>query len=180
MPNYVALIQRKNTAQLLAMLQSISNGIPIPGWQRGGAFEHIVLRAFEIEGAEVQWPFRVPYNGHTLEQIDGAIYYGGLFCLVESKDYNGRINVEPIAKLRNQLMRRPGGTIGLVFARSGFTEPAKILTRMMNPLSILLWEFDELEEALRTSTMCAALKTKFRFAVEQGMPDFNTVVRLWP
>ena len=169
---YVADIQGKNTAQLLAMLQAIFNGTPIRGWPPGIAFEHIVIRAFEIEGATVQWSFVVRQGSKIIEQIDG------LACLVESKDYSAPINIEPIAKLKNQLSRRPVGTLGLVFARQGFTDPAKILARMMQPLNILLWEYEELELSLSTGTMCRALTTKFKFAVELGAPDYNIRIGL--
>jgi len=86
----------------------------------------------------------------------------GLNSYVESKDYRKPINIEPIAKLTNQLLRRPSGTLGLIFARHGFTEPAKILARTMNPLNILLWEFEEVEQSLNSGTMCQALMTKFQ------------------
>ncbi len=175
--DYIADIKTKNSAELFSMLRSISNSQPIPGWSRGRAFEHIVLRAFELEGADVTWPFDVKFYGNIVEQIDGTVYVDHLSCLIESKDYRQPINVEPIAKLRNQLLRRPAGTLGLVFARRGFTEPAKILTRMNSPLNILLWEFEELEEAIRTTTMRAALRTKYRFAVKYAMPDYNIRAR---
>ena len=113
-------------------------------------------------------------NGMVAEQIDGAVYHGGFACPVESKDYSDPNNIEPIAKLRNQLTRRPVGALGLLFARNGFTEPAKTLTRMINPLNILLWEFEELEKGLSTGTMCQALKTKFFYAVEMAIPDHDT------
>jgi hypothetical protein len=171
--DYVADIQKKNKAQLLSMLRSIGASRPVSGWPAGKAFEYIVLRAFELEGAHVQWPFSVTLYGETLEQIDGAVHSNGLHCLIESKDYQEPINIEPIAKLRNQLMRRPAGTIGLVFARSGFTLPAITLTRMISPLNILLWEFGELEYAIGNVTMCQALQTKFLYAVERSMPDYD-------
>lgn len=176
--DYVALVRQMDSAAIFALLQELGNGQPIPGWSSGKAFEHIILRGFEIEGAEVTWPFNVQLIGETIEQIDGAIYYQGLSCLVESKDYDEPINVEPIAKLRNQLTRRPPGTIGLVFARSGFTEPAKLSTRIMNPLQILLWAYEELEEAVHNQTLCRALITKYRIGVEYGVPDYDTRIGL--
>ncbi len=155
------------------MLQTLAGGAPIPKWPPGIAFEHIVLRAFDIESATVVWPFSLKQGGKTIEQIHGAIYCGGLACLVESKDYSDPINVEPIAKLKNQLSRRPTGAMGLLFSRNGFTEPAKILVRMMQPLNILHWEYQELEQSLISGTMCQALRTKYMYAVEQGIPDYN-------
>ena len=171
--DYVARIRRQDQAGLLGMLQKLANGNTIYGWSSGKAFEHVILQAFALENADVQWPFNVQHEGHTVEQIDGVVYCSDLSFLVEAKDYSVPINVEPIAKMRNQLSRRPPATMGLIFARKGFTSPAKILTRMVSPLSILLWEFEELETAVRDKAMCKALLTKYRYAVELGMPDYD-------
>lgn len=171
--DYVAKISTADTAQLSRMLEDISEGKPIRGWASGKAFEHIILRGFALEGADVRWPFEVREGRHAIEQIDGAVYCDGLFCLVESKDYIEAINVEPVAKLRNQLARRPAGTLGLIFARSGYTPSAKYLVKMHTPLNILLWELEELKMAIRDQKMRQALQTKFRYAVEQALPDYN-------
>jgi hypothetical protein len=156
------------------MLDSLEANQEIPQWPPGKAFEHIVLRAFEIERtARVIWPFTVPLQGKVIEQIDGAVYVEGLPCLIETKDYDDPLNIEPIAKLRNQLMRRPSGTMGLVFTMSNFTDPAKSLTRLMNPLSILLWDYHELRYGIENQVMCRGLVTKFMYAVEWRMPDYD-------
>jgi hypothetical protein len=60
----------------------------------------------------------VKINEGEVEQIDGVVYSDELACLVECKDEAGKVNFEPIAKLRNQLLRRPGAAIGMVFSRS--------------------------------------------------------------
>lgn len=101
------------------------------------------------------------------------MYFGGLACLVESKDYNSPINVESIAKLKSQLSRRPTATLGIVFSSHGYTGPAKELTRLLHPLNILLWEYDELEQCISSGTMCQALITKYQYAVELGIPDYH-------
>ncbi len=171
--DYVARISRAGTAELSRMLDDLSARRPIRGWASGKAFEHIILRGFFLEGAEVSWPFEVREGRHTIEQIDGAVYCDGLFCLVESKDYSEAINVEPVTKLRSQLERRPAGTLGLIFARSGFTPSAKYLVKTHSPLNILLWEFEELRMAIADQKMRPALQTKFKYAVEQALPDYN-------
>ena len=171
--DYVARIASADTAELSRMLDTLANGRRIPGWASGKAFEHIILQGFFLEGAEVRWPFEVREGRHAIEQIDGAVYCDGLFCLVESKDYAEAINVEPVAKLRSQLARRPAGTLGLIFARNGYTSSAKHLVKMHTPLNILLWEFEELKLAVIDQKMRQALQTKFRYAVEQALPDYN-------
>ena len=146
------------------------------GWEPGKAFEYLVLRAFELEQAEVTWPYQVSLLGSTVEQIDGAVYavhHGSLWCLVEAKDTAEKINVEPIAKLRNQLIRRPSTTVGLVFSRSGFTEVARTLAQFMAPQSILLWEGDEFQHALVEGILIESLFEKFRRLIEHGEASFD-------
>lgn len=108
-----------------------------------------------------------------LEQIDGAVHLHGLSILIEAKDQQDRVNVEPLAKMRNQLLRRPAGAIGAIFSRSGFTEPARILASFTAPQTILLWEGDEIELMLAKYGLCPGLTAKYRFAVEEGIPDYN-------
>ncbi len=172
--DYVAKIRRVTTQGLVRMLVRLETNQPIRGWPPGKAFEHIVLRSFDLEPeAAVVWPYVVPWQGGIIEQIDGAVHAAGLYCLVEAKDHRNPQNIEPIAKLRNQLMRRPAGCIGLVFSMSDFSVPAKLLTQMMNPLSILLWDYEELKHAVSHQIMIQSLKTKYLFAVEWGMADYD-------
>lgn len=142
-------------------------------WPSGKAFEYLVLRAFELDGAVVRWPYTVTIGDETAEQIDGAIHIGALSCLVECKDTADRINIEPIAKLRNQLLRRPAGVIGLVFSRSGFTAPALTLAQFVAPQTILLWTGDEVDHLLKKESINTALMKKYRHCVETGTPDYD-------
>ncbi len=171
--DYAAKISTASTAQLSRMLVDLADAKPIRGWASGKAFEHIILHGFALEGAEVRWPFEVREGKHAIEQIDGAVYCDGLACLIESKDYAEAVNIEPVAKLRNQLVRRPAGVLGLMFARNGYTPSAKYLVKTHTPLNILLWEFEELKSAIAARAMRRALRTKFRYAVEQALPDYN-------
>lgn len=145
-----------------------------PGWAPGRALEYLILRAFEIDGAEVRWPYSVEVEGEEAEQIDGAIHVGGLSCLVEIKDTADQINIVPVAKMRNQLMRRPSGTVGLVFSRAGFTQPAIILTRYISSQTILLWYGSEIGHALGRGKICDLLVRKYRACTEEGIPDRMT------
>lgn len=146
-----------------------------PEWEAGKAFEYLVLRAFQLDGAEVKWPYRVKLFGEEIEQIDGVVYYSGLSCLVESKDFADKTNVDvaPIAKLRNQLLRRPAGTVGLVFSRTGFTDPARHLSYFSLPQTILLWNGEEIKYALEREEICELLILKYRVCVEDGLPDYD-------
>ena len=153
-----------------------------PNWDSGKAFEYMVLRAFELDGAEVKWPYRVKLFGEEVEQIDGVIYSGGLSCLVESKDFADKSNVDiaPIAKLRNQLLRRPASTLGLVFSRTGFTDPARRLSYVSSPQNILLWNGEEIKYALEKEIICELLTLKYRVCVEDGLPDYDVREREIP
>ena len=92
--DYVAAIKTKNRTQLLALLASVASGAQIRGWPVGIAFEHIVLRAFKLEGAAARWPFRIEVNGSVIEQIDGAAYVGHLAL------WNRRITATPTTSNR--------------------------------------------------------------------------------
>jgi len=169
---YRSMVRALDHAGLVRLWDGIEGG-NTPGWGPGKAFEYSVLRAFELEAAEVTWPYPVEMGGQEVEQIDGVIHTADLFCLVESKHHAGPLNVEPIAKLRNQLGRRPMGVIGLVFSYNGFTEPARLLTRYLAPQTVLLWEGGEIASAIRSQSMVGGLRLKFRYAVEHGFPDYN-------
>jgi hypothetical protein len=108
----------------------------------------------------------------------GAIYSDGLNCLVECKDTSTRVNVEPIAKLRNQLLRRPATAIGCIFSRNGFTDTAFTLAKYIAPQTILLWGQGEIYYCLENQFMRLALLKKYRICVEQGVPNFNINRRL--
>src|SRR5947208_652629 len=53
-----------------------------PGWEPGRAFEFLVPRAFELDGARVRWPYAISLHGYIVEQIDGAVESIGLHCLL--------------------------------------------------------------------------------------------------
>jgi hypothetical protein len=164
-------------------LLNLWNGIEsgnTPDWEAGKALEYLVLRAFQLEGADVTWPYSVRINGEELEQIDGVVYSDGLACLIECKDTAERANIEPIAKLRNQLLRRPATAIGIVFSRNGFTEPAVTLARFLAPQTVLLWAGVEIAYALDKKCMRRTLVKKYRFCIERGLPDYDIRVEDLP
>ncbi|NUO79791.1 restriction endonuclease [candidate division KSB1 bacterium] len=165
----IARFQRRD---LIRLWREIQKG-DTPKWETGRAFEYLVLRAFELEGAEVRWPYSVRIEEAELEQIDGVIYSDGLAYLIECKDVAKPINVETIAKLRNQLLRRPAATVGCVFSRSGFTLPAVTLARYTAPQTILLWNSHDVEYGLKNKCMRRNLEAKYRYCVEQGFPSYN-------
>jgi hypothetical protein len=173
---YENKIQLMHWAELRSLWDNIEQRDTV-GWEPGKAFEYLVLRAFQLDGADVKFPYSVKLFEEEIEQIDGVIYFGGLSCLVESKDLqdNTRVAMAPIAKLRNQLLRRPAGVIGLVFSRTGFTQPAISLSRFSLSQSILLWNGEEIQYALAHERICELLILKYRACVEYALSDHNII-----
>ena len=102
-----------------------------PAWPPGKAFEYLILRAFELDGATVRWPFDVTLHDSVIEQIDGAVYAAPLMP-VEAKDSTSAVDVAVLAKLRTQLARRPSGTIARYSA--GRASPGQRLpSRVLRP-----------------------------------------------
>ena len=144
-----------------------------PGWPTGKALEHLVLRAFELTGADVIWPYRVRLNGEVIEEIDGMVRVDHIACLIEVKHTVERVNIEPLTKLRNQLMRRPAGVIGSVFSFGGFTDPATVLAQFVAPQAILLWDGPEIEAVLERADFANALKREYSYMLQTGQADFD-------
>ncbi|GAX34338.1 restriction endonuclease [Nodularia sp. NIES-3585] len=142
-------------------------------WDAGKALEYLVLRAFQLDGAEVAWPDSVKIKGKIVEQIDGVVYTDSLACLIECKDTTEEVNIEPIAKLRNQLLRRQATAIGSVFSRTGFTEATVTLTGFVAPQTILLWGGEEIEYSLQHKFICKSLVKKYRVCVHKGIPNYD-------
>lgn len=171
---YRTAIQQKSWDDLDQMWEQIIER-NTPSWEPGKAFEYFILRAFQLGGAEVVFPYQVRLYGETVEQIDGVVYYETLACLIEAKDFSiqRKVNFEPIAKMRNQLMRRPAPTLGCVFSNSDFTEPALILANYVSPQTILLWQRHEIITSLKKRDFCSGLLVKYKKYIELGIADFN-------
>ncbi|MGO8675310.1 MAG: hypothetical protein ACLQVX_05510 [Limisphaerales bacterium] len=143
-----------------------------PGWDAGKALEYLILRAFQIEGATVAWPYQINSGNGTIEQIDGIVYSDYLTCIFECKNLKGALDYDTIAVLHLQLQRRPAGVIGCCFSTGGFTLPALDLT-VRGRQEIALWDNDDIDYALRAHKMRKALLAKYRHCVERAMPDLN-------
>ncbi|TAN70248.1 MAG: hypothetical protein EPN17_06100 [Methylobacter sp.] len=178
---YKARIQAYDTPQLLGLWENIQQR-DTSEWAAGKALEHLILRAFELENADVRYPYSVPMSTvsinnskQDMEQIDGVVYTQGVACIVECKDYADPMNFEPIAKLRSQLMRRPSATIASIFSMAGFTAPALTLLNFIHPQTILAWEKDEITYCLENKSFCSSLVKKYQKAIELGMYNFSAI-----
>jgi hypothetical protein len=170
-----ATIKRLDWNGLLALWKALQQGA-VPGWDSGKALEYLVIRAFEIDPLEpalVRYPYRVSLFGEDVEEIDGAVHLPGLSCLVESKDWEVNVAIGPIVKMRSQLLRRPSGTIGLMFTRKTFTQPAIYLAHFTMPQAVLLWSGLDLNFALEAGRISEFLRLKYRVCCEDGIPNYD-------
>ena len=147
------------------------------------AFRHLIVRAFELEGAEVRFPYHVKEDSErdALEHLDGVIYIDGHSCIVESRCLSKggvtsrRANVSSghISRFRNKLLNRPGYAIGMVFSATGFSPSALMQAQLSLPQTILLWSVEEIKECLYRQTFAKAFKIKNRRFFEQLIPDYD-------
>jgi hypothetical protein len=153
------------------------------GWEGGEALEYLVIRAFELDPEEpaiVRYPYEVSLFDEKVEEIDGAIHLHGLSCLVESKDWGKNVAIGPIVKLRSQLLRRPAGTVGLMFSKRTFTKPAIYLSHFTMPQCILLWSEFDIQVVMNEGRIARFLRLKHRVACENGIPDYDLRERTTP
>jgi hypothetical protein len=178
---YEAKIAEYQWDDLITLWSAIESGdTKTLGWNAGKALEYLVLRAFQIDGADVTWPYSVYMDSKELEQIDGVVYADGLACIIECKDKSEQIKFEPIAKLKSQLLRRPTSTIASVFSRNGFTESAETLTAAIAPHNVFLWTGSEIHYSLQNKCIRKSLIKKYRFCVEKGLPNYNITIEAVP
>ncbi len=176
---YVNKVKNLSKDELVDLWNNIKSK-NTPDWDNGKAFEFLILRLFELEGAIIRYPYSVDILGESnAEQIDGVIHFEelNLSVIVEFKDYSKNVNIEPIAKLRNQLLRRPSNAIGSIFSTTGFTMPALILTQFIAPQTILLWEKDHIEHCICNKlTFKEGLLKKYRHAIEEGNSNYDITI----
>ena len=141
-------------------------------WDDGKAFEHLVVRAFELSRLKVEYPFDVPPGGRPIEQIDGVVFLGSIAFLIECKDRQSN-DVEAIAKLRNQLLRRPPSTMGCVLVSGEFTDAALILTDWAIPHRITLWTGNDIASGLEARDFASKLSEKYEHLCKFGMSDHS-------
>lgn len=142
------------------------------GWDSGKALEHLVVRGFALSGLQVEYPYDVPLAGRSLEQIDGMVYLGDVPFLIECKDRDSA-DIEVIAKLRNQLLRRPPSTMGCVFVSGKFSHPALVLSNYAVPHRITLWSSPDITKAIQARSFARVLKQKYRELCMLGLTEHS-------
>ncbi len=146
------------------------------GWPPGKALEYLILRAFQLEGAEVTWPYEVRKDGTLIEQIDGAVYFEGLACLIEARDWRVPLDFMSIAQMKMRLLRRPRLTLGAIFNNGTFTESAHQMAEFLPPPDVLLWEDRAIGQALAQGTLRDGMKRKLRHAIEHGFVERDALM----
>lgn len=146
---------------------------PKGGKSDGKELEHLVVRGFQLSGAEVVWPFMVKTRGtapHVTEQLDGAVHVEHLSCIIECKDHRADVKAEPVAKLQAQLRRRPPATVGIVFSSRSFTPGAVYTATFGAGAPVLLWPGSAIDRSLSNEDFAAELRMRYRYFVEQSLP----------
>lgn len=138
------------------------------GWHSGKAFEHLVVRAFALSGLRVEYPYEVALVEHAFEQIDGMVYLGDIPFLIECKNTR-RTEIGALAKLRNQLSRRPPATMGCLFVSGGFTRGATVLSNFSPPHRITLWSGEDVSRAVEARDFAGELRSKYHELCMKGL-----------
>jgi hypothetical protein len=125
---------------LIALWGQIRDG-HTPDWHEGKALEHLVIRALKLSKLEADYPYDVPPRGRAFEQIDGIVHLNCHTFLIECKDQEP-LDIEAIAKVRNQLLRRLDTTFGCVFTAGRFTTAALILADILVPHPVVVGDRD--------------------------------------
>jgi hypothetical protein len=165
---YLEQVLSLDRAGVYRTWQVVSGRRNLLGWPPGRALESLILRAFQLEGADVTWPYDVRKDGVLLEQIDGAVYFDGLACLIEAKDWSKALDVVSIAQMKARLLRRPRMTLGAIFSNGRFTNAAHRMAEFLPPPDVLLWGVKAVDHALRHGALRAGMKRKLRYAIEHG------------
>ena len=147
-----------------------------PKWNPGKALEYMLVRAFELEGAEVVYPC----NNSALsakEQFDGFVFAQqlGTGFLIECKDWEEKVAFDELAKLHGRLSYRMSSAFGLFLSRKGFTASATEMMYLMAPHNILLWSFEEIDECFKNHKFIEALEYKYKYAMITANPNIAVI-----
>ena len=171
----VNTIRSFNKQKLKKFWQQIKSGNAL-GWSSGKALEYMLVRAFDLEGAEVVYPF----NNFVLtsqEQFDGYVFVKelGAGFLIECKEWKDKVSFDELAKLHGRLTYRMPSTYGIFLSKSGFTPSAVELMFMMHPHNVLLWSYSEIDECFKNFKFMKALKYKFQYAMITANPNIAVI-----
>ena len=171
----IATIRSYNWPKLKKFWTQIKVG-NTPEWASGKALEYMLVRAFDLEGAEVVYPYNNEVHS-AKEQFDGYVFVKelGAGFLIECKDWNDKVTFDELAKLHGRLTYRMPSTYGIFLSKTGFTPSAVELMFMMHPHNILLWSYDEIDECFKNQKFMKALKYKYQYAMITADPSIAVI-----
>lgn len=147
-----------------------------PGWEAGKALEYMIIRAFDLEGVEVAYPYSNKVI-NAQEQFDGYVFIKdlGVGFIFECKDWAKNVAFDELAKVHGRLTYRTPTTFGVFVSRNGFTPSATELMYMMHPHNVLLWSFEDIEECFKHHKFVKALKYKYQYAMMTANPNIAVI-----
>lgn len=168
---YIKQISTCDWTKLEAMWADIKSRKVVNGWPMGKALEYMFIRAFDLENADVVYP----YSNRIInaeEQIDGFIFLKdiGVGFIVECKDWSDSVSFDEVAKLHSRLLYRPSTTFAIFVSINGFTPSATELIYMMHPHCILFWNQTDIDECFKNRKFVEALIYKYQFAMMSADP----------
>lgn len=166
----ISTIRSYNWPKLRKFWSQIKDG-NTPGWSNGKALEYLLVRAFDLDGAEVVYPYNNTIH-NAKEQFDGYVYVRelGAGFLIECKDWSDNVSFDQLAKLHGRLTYRMPSTYGIFLSKNGFSASALELIFMMHPHNILLWSFNDIDECFKNHKFMKALKYKYQYAMMTANP----------
>lgn len=168
--NLIKRIQGYDWKKLERLWGKIKSG-KTPRWSAGKALEYMFVRAFDLEGAEVVYPF-----GNAVlkakEQLDGFIFTRelGAGFLIECKDWKYSVAFDELAKLHGRLTYRAASTYGIFVSMNGYTPSAVEMQYLVYPHRILLWDANDIDECFKNHKFMAALKYKYQYNLATADP----------
>lgn len=156
-------IRTYDWSKLLKLWKGIKEG-NTPTWASGKALEYLFVRAFDLDKAQVAFPY---CNNLLLsqEQFDGFVYLPSLGSgfIVECKDWSTPVSFDELSKLHGRLLYRTPSTYGIFVSKSGFTPSAMELLHLLHPHKILLWTFNDIDECFKNHKFVKALIYKYHY-----------------
>jgi hypothetical protein len=164
---YVQMARAMQWPEIEMLWKSIKNR-QTPDWAPGKALEHLIVRAFELSGFDIEYPYTVSNEDGLIEQIDGFVYFNDLAFLIECKDTTKQ-DIEVLAKLKYKIDRRPPTTIAGVFICGTLTRQAVSLANYTTPQRITVWYLQDIEEAITQRDFKTMLIEKYRLLCRDGL-----------
>ncbi len=163
-------VRRYDWAKLEGLWKRIKAGTAT-GWSPGKALEYMFVRAFELSGAEVVYPYNNEVR-RIKEQFDGFVFVKelGAGFIIECKDWREPVSFDEVAKLYGRLSYRISSTFGIYLSRNDFTASALESLYVLHPHNILLWSFAEIDECFIHHKFLDALKYKYKYAMATADP----------